>query len=59
MNRVDDKVAIVSGGGSGIGRASSILLAQAGARVVVTDIDQAAAEQTVEEIISSGCEAIS
>ncbi|MBD3649612.1 MAG: SDR family oxidoreductase, partial [Pseudomonadales bacterium] len=48
-----------SGGGSGIGRASSILLAQAGSRGVVTDIDQAAAEQTAEQIVSSGGEAIS
>lgn len=59
MNRVDGKVAIVSGGGSGIGKASSMLLAEAGASVVVTDIDGAAAEQTAGEIVSSGGRAIS
>ena len=54
MNRVDNKVALVTGGGSGIGRASCCLLAQAGAKVFVTDINQAALDETVEIIVSSG-----
>ena len=58
MNRVDQKVALVTGGGSGIGRASCELLAEAGAWVVVSDINVAAAEETAKLIIESGGEAI-
>ncbi len=43
-------VAVVTGGGSGIGRAASLLLAQAGARVVVADRDEAAAGETAVDI---------
>ena len=39
MGRVENKVAVVTGGGSGIGRASSLLLAREGAAVVVADLD--------------------
>jgi 3(or 17)beta-hydroxysteroid dehydrogenase len=41
MNRVAGKVAIVTGGARGIGRADALLLAQEGARVIVADIDEA------------------
>lgn len=44
--RLDGKVAVVVGGGSGIGRESALALAAHGARVVVADRDRAAAEQT-------------
>ncbi|WP_081891273.1 SDR family NAD(P)-dependent oxidoreductase [Gillisia sp. Hel_I_29] len=40
MNRVKNKVAIVTGGASGLGKSSAILLAREGAKIVVTDIDE-------------------
>ena len=44
------KVAIVTGGGSGLGRAGAIALAQAGAQVLVSDLDAAAARATADAI---------
>src|SRR5262245_41766469 len=49
-----NKVAIVTGAGSGLGRAGALALAAAGARVVVSDIDAAAAEKTVAAIVGGG-----
>lgn len=54
MNRLKGKTAIVTGAGAGIGAAISIALAAEGAAVVVTDLDLAAAEQTVAAIGSAG-----
>ena len=48
--RVAGKIALVTGGGSGLGRAISELLAREGARVAVTDIDEAAAQETAGSI---------
>src|SRR2546429_4517638 len=48
--RLDAKVCLITGAGSGIGRASARLFAQEGARVVVADIDLEAAAKTVAEI---------
>lgn len=48
------QVAFVTGGGAGIGRATSLRLASEGAAVVVTDLDLAAARSTVEEIEANG-----
>jgi NAD(P)-dependent dehydrogenase (short-subunit alcohol dehydrogenase family) len=47
-------VAIVTGGGSGLGRAGALALAAAGARVMVSDLNQAAAEETVAAIAKGG-----
>ncbi len=52
--RLNDKVAIVTGGGAGLGRAFAIGLAAEGAKVAVTDVDQAAAQQVADEINTSG-----
>ncbi len=52
------KVAIVTGAGTGIGRAISFLFAREGAKVAVTDIDVGAAEATVAEIVETGGSAL-
>ena len=48
--RLDGRVALVTGGAGGIGRASAQALAQAGAHVAVADIDEAAAKSVAAEI---------
>ncbi len=52
--RLKNKVALITGGSSGIGKASAILFAKEGAKVVLADIDQTGAEKTVEEIVNLG-----
>jgi NAD(P)-dependent dehydrogenase (short-subunit alcohol dehydrogenase family) len=54
MDRMKGKVAIVTGGALGIGRADSLTLAREGARVAVCDIDDAAGEEVVAEIRKKG-----
>jgi NAD(P)-dependent dehydrogenase (short-subunit alcohol dehydrogenase family) len=52
--RLKGKVAIVTGAAAGIGKATAVLFAQEGARVVVADVDQAAGQETVAEIQEQG-----
>jgi NAD(P)-dependent dehydrogenase (short-subunit alcohol dehydrogenase family) len=52
------KVAIVTGGSSGIGRATALLFAQEGARVAIFDLDEIGGQQTLEEIQANGGTAI-
>jgi NAD(P)-dependent dehydrogenase (short-subunit alcohol dehydrogenase family) len=54
MSTFEGKVAIVTGGGSGLGEAISKELAAKGAQVVVSDINQAAAERVVADIETAG-----
>jgi len=54
VGRVHNRVAIVTGAGSGIGEASAIRLAEEGAKVVCADINEAAAQKTAHEIVASG-----
>src|SRR5713226_8483498 len=58
MGRLDGKVCLITGAGSGIGQASARLFATEGARVVVADIDLEAAEATVNDIANSHGEAV-
>jgi len=47
MGRLDDKVAVITGAGGGMGREAAILFTEEGARVCVADVDREAAEETV------------
>jgi len=57
MSRLQNKVALVSGSGRGIGREIALKLAGAGARVVVNDLDAAPAAETVDLIERAGGQA--
>ena len=55
--RLKDKVAVITGAGSGIGKASAKLFAKEGAKVVAADINAETAEETAQEIKRGGGEA--
>lgn len=55
--RLESKVAIITGGGGGIGRATALRFAQEGAKVFVTDVNEKAAEETTDLLNEEGFEA--
>lgn len=58
MGKLDGKVAVITGSGRGIGKAIASLFAEEGAAVVINDIDEAPAQETVKEIQVSGGKAV-
>jgi NAD(P)-dependent dehydrogenase (short-subunit alcohol dehydrogenase family) len=54
MGKLEDKIAIVTGAASGIGRASTLLFAAEGATVVAADLDLGGAEETVRQAAQAG-----
>ena len=56
--RVEGKVALVTGGSSGIGRATAQVFAREGAKLVVADMDEDGGQQTVHSITEQGGEAV-
>lgn len=56
--KLQDRVAVITGGGSGIGRASANLFSREGAAVIVSDVDRSGGEETVAAIRSLGANAV-
>ncbi len=58
MGQLDGRIALVTGGGEGIGKASALTLGREGAKVAVTDINEDTAAAVAGEIAAAGGEAI-
>lgn len=56
--KLDGRVALVTGSGRGIGRATALKLASEGARLVINDLDEGPAQEVVAEIRALGAEAV-
>ncbi|MHB1136602.1 MAG: SDR family NAD(P)-dependent oxidoreductase [Coriobacteriia bacterium] len=58
MAGFEGKVALVTGGGSGIGREAALGFARGGAKIVVADVDEVGGSETVELVAAAGSEAV-
>jgi NAD(P)-dependent dehydrogenase (short-subunit alcohol dehydrogenase family) len=56
--RLRDRVALITGGASGIGRATALLLAHEGAAITIADLDAAGGQAVVQEIVADGGRAL-
>ena len=56
--RLDKKIALITGGGSGIGRSSALAFAREGAKVIVSDVDSEGGKETVRMIQAAGGTAV-
>ncbi|MDR7522105.1 MAG: glucose 1-dehydrogenase [Armatimonadota bacterium] len=58
MGRLDGKVVLITGAGSGMGRMASVMFAREGARIVVSEIAEAAGRETVAQVRAAGGQAV-
>ena len=56
--RLQNRVALITGGSSGIGRETSLLFAGEGAAVVVVDVNDEGGEKTVDDVVAAGGQAM-
>jgi NAD(P)-dependent dehydrogenase (short-subunit alcohol dehydrogenase family) len=55
---MNERVALVTGAASGLGRATAVAFAEAGASVLVADVDEAGASETVDQVVAADGEAL-
>jgi NAD(P)-dependent dehydrogenase (short-subunit alcohol dehydrogenase family) len=58
MGRLDGKVALITGAGSGMGRAASVMFAREGAKIVAAEVAEASGQETVAHVRAAGGEAV-